>query len=90
MPAADKYAVYLAQFKNLYSRYSPRPDFTSKLEHGTPKCYIALYNKLNQALVNLNYKCDVKSGLRVSDTVVILSRSRVIVSQPKTELYELR
>ena len=46
-----------------------RPDFTSKLVHGlafgTPKFYIAPYDKINHELVNLSYKCDVKSDLRV-------------------------
>ena len=44
------------------------PDFTSKLEHGltfgTPKFYIAPYDKINHALVNLSYNCDVKSVLK--------------------------
>ena len=43
-----------------------RSDFTSKLEHGlafgTPKFYIVPYDKINHALVNLSYNCDVKSG----------------------------
>ena len=45
-----------------------RPDFTSKLEHvlafGTPKFYIAPYDKIKHELVNLSSNCDVKSGLR--------------------------
>ena len=49
-------------------RLSFRPDFTSKLEHrlafGTPKFYIAPYGKINHALFNLSYNCNVKSGLR--------------------------
>ena len=46
-----------------------RPDFTAKLEHGlafgTPKVYIAPYDKINHVhvLVNLSCNCDVKSGL---------------------------
>ena len=46
-----------------------RPDFTSKLVHvlafGTPKFYIAPYDKIKYELVNLSSNCDVKSGLRV-------------------------
>ena len=49
---------------------SLRPDFTSKLVHvlafGTPKFYIAPYDKIKHELVNLSSNCDVKSGLRVS------------------------
>ena len=45
-----------------------RPDFTSKLVHvlafGTPKFYIAPYDKIKHKLVNLSSTCDVKSGLR--------------------------
>ena len=37
-----------------------------KLEHGlafeTPKFYIAPYDKINHALVNLSYNCDMKIG----------------------------
>ena len=44
-----------------------RPDFTSKLVHvlvfGTPKFYIAPYDKIKHELVNLSSNCDVKSGL---------------------------
>ena len=39
----------------------------SKIEHGlafgTSKLYIAPYDKINHALVNLSCNCDVKSGL---------------------------
>ena len=46
-----------------------RPDFTSKLVHelafGTPKFYIAPYDKINYVLVNMSSNCDVKSGLNV-------------------------
>ena len=46
-----------------------RPDFTSKLVYvlafGTPKFYIAPYDKIKHELVNLSSNCDVKSGLRV-------------------------
>ena len=46
-----------------------RPDFTSKLVHvlafGTPKFYIAPYDKIKHELVNLSSNCDVKSGLRL-------------------------
>ena len=42
------------------------PDFTSKLVHGlafgTPKFYIAPYDKINHELANLCYIYDVKSG----------------------------
>ena len=44
-----------------------RPDFTSKLVHvlafGTPKFYIAPYDKIKHELVNLSSNCDMKSGL---------------------------
>ena len=47
-----------------------RPDFTSKLVHilafGTPKFYIAPYDKIKHELVSLSSNCDVKSGLSVS------------------------
>ena len=46
---------------------SLRPDFTSKLVHvlafGTPKFYIAPYDKIKHELVNLSSNCDVKSDL---------------------------
>ena len=48
-----------------------RPDFTSKLVRelafGTPKFYIAPYDKINHGLVNMSSDCDVKSGLRNQD-----------------------
>ena len=51
------------------TEYTLRPDFTSKLEHvlafGTPKFYIAPYDKIKHELVNLSSNCDVKSGLKV-------------------------
>ena len=34
-----------------------------ELAFGTPKFYIALYDKINQGLVNVSSNCDVKSGL---------------------------
>ena len=44
-----------------------RSDFTSNLVHGlavgTPKFCMAPYDKISYGLVNLSYKCDVKSGL---------------------------
>ena len=47
-----------------------RPDFTSKLVHvlafGTPKFYIAHYDKIKYKLVNLSFNCDVKSGLSIA------------------------
>ena len=33
------------------------------LAFGTPKFYIAPYDKINHGLVNLSCNCDVKSGL---------------------------
>ena len=52
----------------LFERKRIRPDFTSKLVHvlafGTPKFYIAPYDKIKHELVNLSSKCNVKSGLR--------------------------
>ena len=40
----------------------------SKLVHelafGTPKFYIAPYDKINHGLVNVSSNCDVKSGLK--------------------------
>ena len=46
-----------------------RPDYTSKLVHvlafGTPKFYIAPYDKIKHELVNLSSNCDVKSGLNL-------------------------
>ena len=46
-----------------------RPDFTSKLvpelAFGTPKFYIAPYDKIKHELVKLSSNCDVKSGLSV-------------------------
>ena len=45
------------------------PDFTSKLVHvlafGTPKFYIAPYDKIKHELFNLSSNCGVKSGLRL-------------------------
>ena len=47
-----------------------RADFTTKLVHvlpfGTPKFYIAPYDKIKHELVNLSSNCDVKSGLRAT------------------------
>ena len=34
-----------------------------ELAFGTPKFYIALYDKINQGLVNVSSNCDVKLGL---------------------------
>ena len=48
---------------------SLRSDFTSKLNYGLafgiPKFYIPPYDKINHALINLSYNCDVKSSLRL-------------------------
>ena len=48
-----------------------RPDFTSKLVHvlafGTPKFYIAPYDKIKHEFVNLSSNCDVKSDLRLTN-----------------------
>ena len=50
-----------------FTSLSLRPDFTSKLVHilafGTPKFYIAPYDKIKHELVNLSSNCNVKSGL---------------------------
>ena len=50
-----------------------RPDFTSKLVRGlafgTPKFYIAPYDRINHGFVNVSSNCDVKSGLKVALTV---------------------
>ena len=52
-----------------------RPDFTTKLVHvlafGTPKVYIAPYDKIKHKLVNLSSNCDVKSGLKVPETLIV-------------------
>ena len=58
-------------------RISPlRPDFTSNIVHGlafgTPKNYIAPYDKINHGLVNLSCNCDVKSGIRVCTNLELL------------------
>ena len=52
----------------MYAKYyALRPDFTSKLvpelAFGTPKFYIAPYDKIKHELVKLSSNCDVKSGL---------------------------
>ena len=53
-----------------------RPDFTSKLVHvlafGTPKFYIAPYDKIKHELVNLSSNCDVKSGLILHNNHMII------------------
>ena len=53
-----------------------RPDFTSKLVHvlafGTPKFYIAPYDKIKHELVNLSSNCDVKSGLSADSIVCVV------------------
>ena len=36
------------------------------LAFGTPKIYIAPYDKINHRLVNLSCNCDMKSGLNLS------------------------
>ena len=60
------YAEILKCFTEAYAQ-SLRTDFTSKLVHvlefGTPKFYIAPYDKIKHELVNLSSNCDVKSGL---------------------------
>ena len=62
---------------------SLRPDFTSNLVHvlafGTPKFYIAPYDKIKHELVNLSSNCDVKSGL--SKTIRTLLRAHVKFSK---------
>ena len=67
--------------------FSPlRPDFTSKLVRelafGTPKFYIAPYDKINHRLVNTSYNCDVKSGLNQLE--IIISDLVRIVLGPKS------
>ena len=60
------------QCSNFDVKSDLRPDFTSKLVHvlafGTPKFYIAPYDKIKHELVNLSSNCDVKSGLRPNFT----------------------
>ena len=51
-------------------RHNFRLKLVRKLGFGTPKYYIAPYNKVNQELVNLSYSCDVKSDLKDSDGTV--------------------
>ena len=55
--------------RNIFSEFTLRPDFTSKLirelAFGTPKFYIAPYDKMNHGLVNMSSNYDVKSGLKV-------------------------
>ena len=62
--------MYLSIYVNTWPDARLRPDFTSKLEHvlafGTPKFYIAPYDKIKHELVNLSSNCDVKSGLRLA------------------------
>ena len=52
-----------------------RPDFTSKLVHvlafGTPKFYIAPYDKIKRELANLSSNCDVKLGLSLPRKSVV-------------------
>ena len=51
---------------SLFINYPYTPSVISLARFfGTPKFYIAPYDKINHALVNLSYNCDVKSGLRV-------------------------
>ena len=60
---------FFTSFDPLAYCFGLRPDFTSKLVHvlafGTPKFYIAPYDKIKHELVNLSSNCDVKSGLSV-------------------------
>ena len=65
--------VFMPAFHFSYSDVTSyntlRSDFTSKLVHvlafGTPKFYIAPYDKIKHELVNLSSNCDVKSGLNM-------------------------
>ena len=61
--------MYHVYFKVSNKSACLRPDFTSNLVHvltfGTPKFYIAPYDKIKHELVNLSSNCDVKSGLSV-------------------------
>ena len=51
------------------SAWALRPNFTSKLvpelAFGTPKFYVAPYDKIKHELIKLSSNCDVKSGLRL-------------------------
>ena len=38
-----------------------------ELAFGTPKFYIAPYDKINHGLVNMSSNCDVKTGLSTTD-----------------------
>ena len=70
--------------------WSFRPDFTSKLVHvlafGTPKFYIAPYDKIKHELINLSSNCDVKSGLNEWITR-ISSFTLYIMLETRSELY---
>ena len=69
---------------NKYNFITLRPDFTSKIVHvlafGTPKFYIAPYDKIKHELVNLSSNCDVKSGLRLSFTSPTLDYSQMRIN----------
>ena len=58
-----------------FSTLRLRPDFTSHLVHvlafGTPKFYIAPYDKIKHELVNLSSNCDVKSGLSLHSVLLL-------------------
>ena len=61
-----------------------RPDFTSKLVHvlafGTPKFFIAPYDKIKHELVNLSSNCDVKSGLNVINLSTKIERPTYLLT----------
>ena len=91
---SKKLNCHLLQF--LFGAF--RPDFTSKLVQvlafGTPKFYIAPYDKIKHELVNLSSNCDVKSGLRVKKVslfIQLLTPSQVTlfcdVSRVKTIIW---
>ena len=54
---------------NPYTKHDVKSGLRSKLVHGlafgTPKFYIVPNDKINYGLVNLNYICGVKLGLRL-------------------------
>ena len=67
-----------------------RPDFTSKLVRelafGTPKFYIAPYDKINHGLVNMSSNCDVKSGVRALGLEPCRLKACLFLSQMQNDL----
>ena len=77
--SCGRWVIGLCRYHNLifFSEefsYGLRSDFTSKLINvlafGTPKFYIAPYDKIKHKLVNLSSNCDVKSGLNVVSVIL--------------------